>query len=95
MVTGIASNLGLGGAQSALHDRVSGESAKIRLISDGDSTGDEVEISETAIQHDRELTDEALARIERIRAEIAADTYLTPDKVDLAVDRLFRALTGS
>jgi hypothetical protein len=32
--------------------------------------------------------------VQDVRARIAAGTYLTPDKIDVAVDRLYQALFG-
>jgi anti-sigma28 factor (negative regulator of flagellin synthesis) len=55
---------------------------------------DAVELSETA-QEQIERGDSAPLRtelVERVRAEIAAGTYLTDDKLDAVVNRLHEAL---
>lgn len=60
-----------------------------------DPIADQVEISEAG----RRLSEGQLAsirqeRIERIRAEIEAGTYETPDKLAVVVERLLRVLGG-
>lgn len=61
----------------------------------GAETGDQVELSAAAQEFDPQgLVDLAFAqRMEQIRADIAADTYLTPEKLDVVVERLFEELT--
>lgn len=59
--------------------------------------GDEdlVEISDAARRREIEAGREAAReRVERIRGEIARGTYETPEKLDVAIERLHRALTG-
>lgn len=55
---------------------------------------DSVEISAAASQYDPrvEAARATAARIANIQSQIAAGTYLTPDKIDVAVDRLFAEL---
>lgn len=56
--------------------------------------GDQVELSESAANYDPE-TEAARAmemRIESIRAQIAEDQYITPDKIDIVVERLLEEL---
>lgn len=56
---------------------------------------DVVEISEAARRREIETGREASReRVARIRGEIAGGTYETPEKLEIAVERLHRALTG-
>ena len=52
--------------------------------------GDAVELSATAREHLERSGQETIREglVERVRAEIAAGTYLTDDKIDAVVDRL-------
>ncbi|GEM_PF-6705956 len=53
-------------------------------------TDDRLELSEAA----RDSGDELARRIELIRAQIADGTYLTPQKLKVAIDHLCRELLG-
>ncbi len=57
---------------------------------------DRVELSEAAFNYDPEL--EAARRLERrinaFKSQIAAGTYLTPDKIDIVVEQLYAELTS-
>ena len=54
--------------------------------------GDRVELSEHARLLDRlrQLPEVRTELIERFRQEIAAGTYLTPEKIDAAIERLLQ-----
>ncbi len=56
--------------------------------------GDRVEVSEHARLLDRlrQLPEVRTELIERFRQEIAAGTYLTPEKIDAAIERLLQDL---
>jgi anti-sigma28 factor (negative regulator of flagellin synthesis) len=53
---------------------------------------DRVELSEAAVNYDPEA--EETARITRIRSQIAEGTYLTPEKIDAAIEKLLEELLG-
>jgi len=62
----------------------------------GVNDGDQVELSAAAMDYDLE-TEAARAlqqRIDDIRAQIADDTYLTPEKLDVVVERLHEEVFG-
>lgn len=54
---------------------------------------DEVEFSEAALRASEARVDDPL--VARVREEIAAGTYLTEDRIDQAVERLFERLNGA
>ena len=58
---------------------------------------DSVELSDAAANYDPQTAAEAAMqkRIATIRTQIAADTYLTDDKLNAVVDRLFEELSGN
>ncbi len=59
-------------------------------------SADRTELSDAAPSVEPFETDPALAaRIAEIRARIADGTYLTPDKLDAAIEGLHRELFGS
>ena len=56
---------------------------------------DRVELSAAAANAEQTAPAGSVApRVQDVRARIAAGTYLTPDKIDIAVDRLYQALFG-
>jgi hypothetical protein len=56
---------------------------------------DRVELSDAARGHaERAERPPRPGVVERVRNEILADTYLTDEKLDLAVERLYRVLLG-
>ena len=56
---------------------------------------DRVELSAAAASAEQTAPSESAAQlVQDVRARIAAGTYLTPDKIDVAVDRLYQALFG-
>jgi len=65
------------------------------LRSPGDAS-DRVEISDAAASYRprTEAERDTERRIAEIREAIAADTYLTPDKIDVAIERLYAEPTG-
>jgi anti-sigma28 factor (negative regulator of flagellin synthesis) len=58
-----------------------------------DPPEDQVELSAAAEQSDQ-VTAESADRVQALRAQIAEGTYLTPDKIDAAVERLYEELFG-
>lgn len=62
-----------------------------------EGSGDAVELSATARQQIErpESTEIRKELVERVRAEIAADTYLTDDKIDAVVNRLMRKVIAA
>ena len=66
---------------------------------DAQSSGsqeDRVEFSESAANYDPQAASEAAMqeKIQTIRSQIADGTYLTPDKLDAAIDRMLDELLG-
>ncbi len=57
---------------------------------DATPINDEVDISQEArlVEQARQIPDVRQDRVETIRTQIAAGTYETPEKLDVAVDRL-------
>ena len=59
--------------------------------------GDTIELSQvarlTAAVH--ELPDVRTELVERVKAEIAAGTYDTPDRIDVALENLLDEMTGT
>lgn len=70
-----------------------GDRAEPRSARRGD---DQVEVSSLARQLSRLTSDEPVRQdlIDRVRSEIEAGNYETPDKIDAAVDGLLRELDG-
>lgn len=58
-------------------------------------SADRVELSETAASYDAQNATALEQRVQGIRAEIAADTYVTPDKLEVAIDGLLRDVLGA
>ena len=52
--------------------------------------GDRVELSEAAAAYDAQTAAVNDARMREIRTQIAEDTYLTPNKLDVAIEGLLR-----
>ncbi len=59
-------------------------------------TGDVVDISPAALRLSRgdDVSDVRAGLVDRVRAEIAAESYQTNDKMGVAIDRLFSDLAG-
>jgi hypothetical protein len=55
---------------------------------------DRVELSQTAASYDLRNAAVLEQRISDIRAQIADDSYLTPEKLDVAIDGLLRDVFG-
>ena len=57
---------------------------------------DRVELSQAAVEYDPQVeADRAMeTRIASVRAEIAAGTYLTDEKINAVVDKLYKQLVG-
>lgn len=87
------------GVASPAHTMSASTEANERCPASGvaETAGDRVELS-AAAQHGADPGPEAAqaleARIAEIRAQIAANTYLTPDKLDAVVERLHAELFG-
>ncbi len=58
-------------------------------LPEGQVAGDRLELSGAATPGGTEATGVAEQRIADLRARISAGTYLTPDKLDAVVERLF------
>jgi hypothetical protein len=54
------------------------------------ASADRVEISQTATRYETQTAAVLEQRISDIRAQIADDSYLTPEKLDIAIDGLLR-----
>jgi len=77
------------GAPSSLHKRDQERLSRPQTPPDQDR----IELSAQGEQ-ERLQADAALQqRIAELRASIAAGTYLTPDKIDYVIDRLYEELT--
>ncbi len=60
-----------------------------------ESACDRVELSAAAASAEQTAPAESADQlVQDVSARIAAGTYLTPDKIDIAVDRLYQALFG-
>lgn len=57
---------------------------------------DHVELSEAARTYDPQAQAERVSeqRVQEVRAAIADGSYLTPEKIDVVVERLFEAMTA-
>ena len=58
------------------------------------ASDDRVELSEAAASYDAQAATVTAERMRDIRAQIADDSYLTPDKLDVAIDGLLRDVSG-
>lgn len=56
---------------------------------------DQAELSAAAAEYQAASDAAVVARMDAIRAQIADGTYLTPEKLDVVVERLFAELTGT
>ncbi len=84
------------GAPAQMEYARSDSAERPRASSVQESPGDRVELSEAAANYDpeAEAARELDERINVIKIQIAADAYITPDKIDAAVERLYAALTS-
>lgn len=83
--------------QQALQSYRSGEENKRPPQTNVENPGvqaDSVELSEAAQQYESERGP-SIVRIGEVRAQIAADTYVTGDKIDYVVERLYETLNRS
>jgi anti-sigma28 factor (negative regulator of flagellin synthesis) len=74
-----------------------GPASSPQTPADADSDGpqDRVELSAASeAASESSVSPATEQRIRAIRAQIAAGTYITPDKIDVAVDRLHERLFG-
>lgn len=78
------------------HERPSSEAAPRPGAIRRESSDDVVDLSATARRTVGEVDPPAVREelIQRIRAQIAAGNYLTDDKLDTAVDRLYEEITS-
>jgi predicted NBD/HSP70 family sugar kinase len=58
------------------------------------ASDDRVELSDAAASYDAQAATVLDQRMRDIRAQIANDTYLTPDKLEFAIDGLLRDILG-
>jgi len=68
---------------------------RTRTANPPDPPADRAELSTAAAEYPAAEAATEAARVAAIRAQIANGTYLTPDKLDVVVERLFAELTGA